>query len=192
MSNNHYSKTNLVMKRFQTTRKELLEKISLEKSPKLCKKIITPKSVNQNFALNIKFEIENKIFIPGKVIKSKSPKSYRLNSSRVQKKDLKSSRSSKDTSLSPQRTSRARSSRERIDYCSPVFKRERKNLIDSFQSYYDSEKENLEILGHCEFSYVDFKLNHREIKRKRMIMKRKELRLQNDFIRKRIKDFVFG
>ena len=189
MNLNQTAFTSRVMSKKISVKKDLIEKISSIKSPKSAKTIITPIQINCKLALNIKYELENKIFISGKVVKDKSPKRIFKNSRLSQREELKDRKSS--SSRTSMKSCKEQSSQEQNYFSSSVFKKEHPKLADSFESYYEFEKENLNSHGSCKNNYINFKQNYEKVKRKKAEKDLRYLKNENEFIRKRLKQIAF-
>jgi regulator of replication initiation timing len=65
-------------------------------------------------------------------------------------------------------------------------------LLDSFQSYYESEEENLSKFGKCELSYIEYKKDHEKgarRKERKMQEEIEELRKENSELKLRLQKF---
>ena len=189
MNLNQTAFTSRVISKQISCKNDLIGKISSIKSPKSAKTIITPIHINCKLALNIKYELENKIFISGKVVKDKSPKRM-FKQSRLSKRE-----EVKDRKCVSSRTVSAKSCKEQLSqeqnyFSSSVFQKEHPKLADSFQSYYESEKENLNSHGSCKKNYISFKLNYDKVKRKKARKDLRYLKNENEFIRKKLKQIA--
>lgn len=130
----------------------------------------------ENAAEWIKLQVDNGIFFPGKVIMNKRPLNRSL---KPQLLSPKNPLKPQDTNITPKSATKSPANNEnskKIQFSSPVFSKEHKKLVDSLQSYYESEKPNLQITGKCKQNYINYKLNYSKCKKNKKNRLKREIR----------------
>lgn len=130
---------------------------------------ILSKSKKENLIQNLKQQIEN--IQSSKPSKSRSPKPLQESKWKNLPPTGKIYSSSNNSERFSMRTSKAAQENiKKIEKLNESYKNNEnshKRLVDSFQSYYESEEENLEKFGKCQFSYIEYKKEHEQGARRR-------------------------
>ena len=137
--------------------------------------VITPKSPNlskskkENLIQNLKQQIQN--MQPSNPSKSRSPKPLQESKWKNLPPSGKIYSSSNNSERFSMRASKALQENlkkiEKVNESQKENEKSHQRLVDSFQSYYESEEENLEKFGKCQFSYIEYKKEHEQGARRR-------------------------
>lgn len=144
----------------------------------------------ENAAEWIKLQVDNRVFFPGKVIMNRSSLNRSL---KPQLLSPKNALKPQDVNVTPKSATKSPASKEnqkKIQFSSPVFNKEHKKLVDSLQSYYESEQPNLQITGKCKQNYINFKLNYaksKKTKKNRLKREIRSLKKQNCCLKEQIR-----
>jgi hypothetical protein len=120
-----------------------------------------------------------------KLIKSIDSSEYSIQPSKVLLESLKKNINTLSNNITYRDSFRSFQENVKINEKNP----ENRRLIDSFESYYESEEENLAKFGKCELSYIKYSEDHKKGSRRRekiMLEEIESLRRENSLLKSKI------